>query len=255
MPPPAAPSSPPPGSERTFEDICRRIRARIAEGELQPGDKLPPERDLAVQLGVGRNALREALRSLENAGMVELRKGRGGGAFILPPSARRITHAMQDLHDVGSFTLDELTEARILVVDQIVRLACARASDADLAALQRNVDELDQFTRTGDMQERNKRVIAFYDLLSAATRNRVLILLDSSITEFVRRFVDQAWAEGNPQLKTLVASRRRVLRHLQAKDADQAAAELRRQLLDLHQSLSRVLSATHPRISGRSSRS
>lgn len=228
-------------SVRAFEDICRGIRARVAGGELQPGDKLPAERDLAVQLGVGRNAVREALRSLENAGVVELRKGRGGGAFILPPNALRITHAMQDLHDVGSFTLEELTEARILVVDQIVRLACDRATEGDLDTLQRNVDELEHFTATGEMEERDKRVVGFYDLLAIATHNRVLVLLDSSLIEFIRRFVKLAWQGGNPQLTTLVASRRRVVRHLRARNADKAAAELRRQLLDLHQALSRLL--------------
>ena len=51
-------------TRRAFEEICDRIRAQIAAGTLRPGDKLPAERELALQLGVGRNALREALRSL-----------------------------------------------------------------------------------------------------------------------------------------------------------------------------------------------
>ena len=63
---------------RAFEEICDRIRARIAAGLLKPGDKLPAERELAQQLGVGRNALREALRSLEIAGIVRLQKGAQG---------------------------------------------------------------------------------------------------------------------------------------------------------------------------------
>lgn len=227
---------------RAFEDICRGVLARIASGELRPGDKLPAERELAEQLGVGRNAVREALRSLENGGVVELRKGRGGGAFILPLDARRITHAMQDLHDVGSYTLDELTEARILVVEQIVRLACERATEDDFSALQRNVDELAKLTAAGEMAPRQERVVGFYHLLAASTRNRVLMLLDSSLIDLISRFVERAWQGGNPQLTTLVASRRRVLRHLRARDADKAVAALRRQLLDLHQTLSRVLS-------------
>jgi GntR family transcriptional repressor for pyruvate dehydrogenase complex len=234
-------SAPAAGPSRAFEDICRGVRARIAAGDLQAGDKLPAERELAEQLGVGRNAVREALRSLENAGVVELRKGRGGGAFILPPTAKRITHAMQDLHDVGSYTLDELTEARILVVEQIVRVACQRATEADFEALQQNVDELEQFTAAAQMAKRQERVVGFYHLLAAATRNRVLMLLDSSLIEIISHFVELAWRGGNPQLTTLVASRRRVLRHLRARDADKAVAELRRQLLDLHRALSALL--------------
>ena len=55
---------------RTFEEICERIREQLALGVLKPGDKLPRERDLAEQLGVSRNVLREALRSLEMAGLL-----------------------------------------------------------------------------------------------------------------------------------------------------------------------------------------
>ncbi|WP_439590256.1 FadR/GntR family transcriptional regulator [Hydrogenophaga sp.] len=226
---------------RAFEDICRGIRAQIASGDLLPGDKLPAERELAEQLGVGRNAVREALRSLENGGVVELRKGRGGGAFILPTNARRITHAMQELHDIGSYTLEELTEARILMVEQMVRLSCERATDDDFSALQKNVDELEQLTKANEMAKRQERVVGFYHLLAAATRNRVLMLLDSSLIDLISVFVERAWQDGNPQLTTLVASRRRVLKHMRARDADKAVAELSRQLLDLHQTLSRVL--------------
>ena len=67
---------------RTFEEICGSIREQLALGVLKPGDKLPRERDLAEQLGVSRNVLREALRSLEMAGLLRLQKGVKGGAFI-----------------------------------------------------------------------------------------------------------------------------------------------------------------------------
>lgn len=69
-------------TRRAFEEICERIREQLALGVLKPGDKLPPERDLAQQLGVSRNVLREALRSLEMAGVLRLLKGVKGGAFI-----------------------------------------------------------------------------------------------------------------------------------------------------------------------------
>ena len=69
-------------TRRAFEEICQRIREQLALGVLKPGDKLPPERDLAQQLGVSRNVLREALRSLEMAGVLRLQKGVKGGALF-----------------------------------------------------------------------------------------------------------------------------------------------------------------------------
>src|SRR5258705_3366250 len=70
---------------RTFDEICGRIREQLALGVLKPGDKLPRERDLAEQLGVSRNVLREALRSLEMAGALRVQKG-GQGSGLLQAS-------------------------------------------------------------------------------------------------------------------------------------------------------------------------
>ncbi|HEY9279792.1 MAG TPA: winged helix-turn-helix domain-containing protein, partial [Eoetvoesiella sp.] len=68
-------------AKRAFEQVCEQIRREVAAGTLRPGDRLPPERELAEQLGVSRTAIREALRSLENAGLVQCQQGMGGGAF------------------------------------------------------------------------------------------------------------------------------------------------------------------------------
>src|SRR5207249_7052714 len=65
-------------SARAFEEIAEQIRAELSAGRLQVGSKLPPERALAEQFGVSRNTLREALRSLEHAGLIRLQKGATG---------------------------------------------------------------------------------------------------------------------------------------------------------------------------------
>ena len=69
---------------RAFEEIADQIRKEISDRRLRAGDRLPPERELAEQFGVSRNTLREALRSLENAGLLRLQKGATGGAS--PPA-------------------------------------------------------------------------------------------------------------------------------------------------------------------------
>src|SRR3546814_20863160 len=65
-----------------FEAIAGKILEQIRSGQLETGDRLPPERELAAHIGVGRSAVREALRSLEVAGVVRVRSGTGGGAFV-----------------------------------------------------------------------------------------------------------------------------------------------------------------------------
>ncbi len=84
-------------TKRVFEEICEQVRREMAAGSLRPGDKLPPERELAQKLGVSRAAVREALRSLEIAGVVGLHKGAHGGAFILKGDPDIVTRSIREL--------------------------------------------------------------------------------------------------------------------------------------------------------------
>jgi DNA-binding FadR family transcriptional regulator len=73
-------------TQRAFEAICEQIRGRLANGTLKTGDKLPAERELAIEFQVSRSALREALRSLEVAGIIRNAKGVKGGSLFRRPS-------------------------------------------------------------------------------------------------------------------------------------------------------------------------
>src|SRR5246127_456269 len=136
-------------TRRAFEEICQRIREQLALGVLKPGDKLPPERDLAQQLGVSRNVLREALRSLEMAGVLRLQKGVKGGAFVQKGDTGRMNDVMRDMLSLGTISVSELSEARVHVLDLGVRLACTNARQSDFEALEANVERTDIATREG----------------------------------------------------------------------------------------------------------
>ena len=239
--------TPPAGSEplpfapiqtrRTFEEICDRIRARISSGELKPGDKLPAERDLALQLGVGRNALREALRSLEIAGMLELRKGVKGGAFIRSGDPARMDAVVQDMFSLGSITLAELAEAREHVQDLVMRLASERATEADLEALADNIARTEEMTKAGRFLDRVECSREFYRLLGAATHNPVLAMMVQSVTEILMQFVYARVAGGAKPTPRLVAARRELLEALRARDGERAARLMRAHLVNIHRML------------------
>lgn len=108
MPSPNAPKPnfAPIKTQRTFEAICEQIRGRLANGTLKTGDKLPAERELAVEFQVSRSALREALRSLEVAGIIRNAKGVKGGSFIQAAEPDRIVQAMQDYVHLGNVSLE-----------------------------------------------------------------------------------------------------------------------------------------------------
>ena len=92
-------------SGRSFDGVAREIRTLIQNGQLRDGDRLPAERDLAAQLGVGRGTVREALRGLENAGLVAMKNGVAGGAFMALVSASLFVFDGKDWRSAAFLTL------------------------------------------------------------------------------------------------------------------------------------------------------
>lgn len=232
---------------RAFEAICDSIRGEIAAGRLKADDKLPSEREMAVQFGCGRNAVREALRSLEMAGVVRLRKGRVGGAYIRAADATRVTHAIRDLLDYGSITWEDLTEARIAILDAVVRLACLRAREGDFQVLERNIDETEELTNAGLLEERATRAIEFYRLLTLASRNTALVLLVTSMSDVFRGFIEiAARRAGRRPLAGLVSLRRQLVRSMRVRDVENAARRMRSQLIKVHELIAAQLDRRVP---------
>ena len=212
---------------RTFEEICERIREQLALGVLKPGDKLPRERDLAEQFGVSRNVLREALRSLEMAGLLRLQKGVKGGAFIQQGDMGRMNDVVRDMLSLGAISVRELSEGRIQILDLVVRLACERAQAADFLALEANIERADFATREGRWLDRVECSREFYKLLAAATGNKVMAMIMESVTEIHMRFVYAKVASSGVSMPLLVEKRRQFLSALRARDVSSATRLMR----------------------------
>ena len=218
-------------ARRAFEEVVQRIRAQVAKGVLKKGDKLPPERQLAEQLGVSRLAIREALRSLENAGFVSLQRGPKGGAFIQGGGDEKLTELMQDMLDLGTIPLSDLTEARLVILDSVTRLACKRATEEELDNIEENVRKNEEVLESSDREERLAHAAEFYIRLVAATKNKVLMMVIKSLTDIVRLTLSQI--EIFPS-RELTQSRRLVMQQLRMRNPDKAAEEMRSHLQKLH---------------------
>ena len=140
-------------TKRTFEEVVAQVREMLFGGALKPGDRLPGERDLSVQLGIGRSALREALRALEASGLIILRKGKRGGAFISSGTPRVISENISDLLRLSSISVDQLFEVRLWIQTGLARAACQRATEEDIDRLRQNVHEGERLHARGlDLQ-------------------------------------------------------------------------------------------------------
>jgi GntR family transcriptional repressor for pyruvate dehydrogenase complex len=224
-------------TKRVFEEICEQVRREMAAGSLRPGDKLPPERELALKLGVSRAAVREALRSLEIAGVVGLHKGARGGAFILKGDPDLVTRSIRDMFHLGRISLDNLTEARTLVMQIAMQLASERIRPTTVAALERNVDRLTMLPASGKASERVAISAEFYRLISQATDNTVLQVIIEALTDIVLQQVEQSNIEFFPNL---IAHRRRLVEYIATGQVDEAKREMTEHLQRLRRHLMRA---------------
>ena len=224
-------------TKRVFEEICEQVRREMAAGTLRPGDKLPPERELALKLGVSRAAVREAFRSLEIAGVVGLHKGARGGAFILKGDPDIVTRSIRDMFHLGRISLDNLTEARTLVMQLAMQLACERIRPTTLAALERNVERLTMLPVSGKAAERVAISAEFYRLISQATDNTVMQVIIEALTDIVLQQVEQSNIEFFPNL---ITHRRRLVEYIANRQVDEAKREMTEHLQRLRRHLMRA---------------
>ena len=163
-------------TRRTFEEAAEQIADKVRNGELRVGDKLPPERALALQMEISRPTLREAVRVLADAGLLEVRRGPGGGMFVatdvVPADLVRQRSTLRLGEVAGVF------EARRLLEPEVARLASERATDDDLAPLERSIAAMRTIVERGYRPEDEDHFlqldVQFHLALARAARNETL---------------------------------------------------------------------------------
>ncbi len=127
--------------DRVSQVIVDQIKLLMREGKLTNGDRLPSERDLCQRFGVSRVTVREALRVLEANGLISIRVGARGGAFVASPTKERLSEGLADLMTLSALTPSDVTEARTVIELGILPFVVERATEADVVNLRRMVDE------------------------------------------------------------------------------------------------------------------
>jgi GntR family transcriptional repressor for pyruvate dehydrogenase complex len=224
-------------TKRTFEEVVAQVREMLFEGALKQGDRLPGERDLAVQLGIGRSALREALRALEANGLIILRKGKTGGAFISNGTTRVISENMSDLLRLSSISVDQLFEVRLWIQTGLARAACHRATREDIERLRQNVFDGEQLHAKGQSVKRIEVNIEFHNILAEATKNPVAQIVIRGLTDALKALIHEV---GSYPIASLFKDRLKLVDALENRDEDAAEAAMERILKSTKQMYKRL---------------
>ncbi len=168
---------------RRYEAIARRLQKKILEGNLRPGDRLPAERDLARRLKASRVSVREAYRSLEELGLIFVKRGAEGGAFIAEIDHAPVSRSLALMLQLGKTSHEELTEARLLLEPPIARLAARRAQQADIEWLEGLVRK-QEIALEGSGNPR-RYDLQFHRLVAQCSRNLPLVLVMNSVADLM----------------------------------------------------------------------
>lgn len=168
---------------RLFEQIVEQIENRILSGDLKPGDKLAPERELAEQFGVSRTAIREAVKTLALKGLVEILPGRG--TFIINSTPQAVRHSLDLMIKFdGSEGIRSLVEVREILEPEIAALAASRASDEQVAAMQQIVTLMDETIE--DIEPFIEADLEFHLTLAESTQNILIRTLVDTLVVLLR---------------------------------------------------------------------
>ncbi|MCI0576531.1 MAG: FadR family transcriptional regulator [Chloroflexi bacterium] len=170
------------------DQIAGRILQMIKDRQLKPGDKLPPERDLAATMGVGRPALREALRALALMNVIEVRQG--AGAYVTELDTAQLVQHLDFVFALGDAAILDLFDARKIVEVGIIELAAQRITDEEIARLEQCLQK--SIESAHDPELFLQADLELHTLIATIARNPIL-----------RRFIESIHQLG-------LASRRRT---------------------------------------------
>lgn len=177
---------------RISDEVAKEIETRILEGTLKAGDRLPPERQFAADLGVSRSSLREAIQKLESRGMLSSRQG--GGTFITGQMENRLMDPWLTALGNHPSLRDDIFEFRQMVETQAAMWAAQRATDADHVRLKQLFEQLEIAYRGDDRVAQIDADVAFHQGVADAAHNLLLSHLNSSMQSVMHEHIRQSVA-------------------------------------------------------------
>lgn len=215
---------------KIYEEVAEQIQKLIIEGRLKPGDKLPPERELAEMFQVSRSSVRDAIRTLELIGLVEPRQGEG--TVVCDLSVDSLVHPLATMLLRKRELVGELQEVRRMIEPPLAARAAKHASPEEIAHLE------DILRRQGEKIERGDVAIEedseFHYAIATAARNSVVLKVLDVLMDLLRE-CRQRSLQVEGRLQRSFEGHRRILSAIQQRDAAGAEAAMRQHVEEIEE--------------------
>jgi len=215
--------------EPAYRRVSHVIEEKILTRRLLPGNTLPTEMELAKQFGVNRSTVREGLRQLENAGLIERRDG-GKRLIVTRPRTKDIAAGVSRAMAMHDVTFLDVWETMMALEPEATRLAATRIAPVQLNALEALVRASE--TRIDDDQNVVEQTVLFFNGLAAATGNQVLMMSQKPLSLLLRPSLGLMIGRVAQARRRIIDAQKEILKALQKGDADLAAEWMRKHILD-----------------------
>ncbi len=175
-------------NRRLFEIVADQIREAILAGHYHSGDRLASEKDLCQSFRVGRPVIREALRTLENSGILSIRPGAGGGIFVKKIDSDPLMNSLETIVQLDKVTIEQITEARLAIEKSVWSLALERIQPEDIKLLEENIREAREYFENKIPEPKS---LEFHFILAEASRNPLLIMIAKALFDILRKYLSR----------------------------------------------------------------
>lgn len=211
-----------PKSKRLYEEVVNQIIDLVRQKQLQPGDRLPSERELADELGVSRTVLREAIKTLQERELVEVRHG--SGMYIRNPSVETIAKSVSLVVWMEPTRYFQLMDVREYLEVEIAGRLAESATEEDLQEMSQAIERMWQLLDSP--KEFSQQDVAFHMAFYKATKNDVLLTIMQPITELLVEAMELTFVSpGSAEMS--LRRHEQLLEYIRAGDAQAARRTMR----------------------------
>ena len=224
------------------QQVIDQIRDAILKGKLRPGDKLPAEMELVHRFQVSKQTLREALRALQYLGLIEIRKGVNGGAYVAEVDMDVTLASLANFLYFKHVSIEHISEVRKAIEPHCARLAAEKISEEGLRRLNTALKECEELTSQAYSPEVTRSEIKFHRIIANSTENPIMVLL----VDFVENLLQDIKDIIRPDeafTKLVIDSHRRIYQAIEERDPERAYNEMFKDVAQVGESLFRMADA------------
>ena len=205
--------------------IITQIRSAILQGKIAPGEKLPSSSELMKKFSVSKATLREALRTLEYLGLIDIRKGAKGGIYACEVDSKISRDNLINFFHFQSVSVQHLSEVRKILEPYAAKVAAKTISAEDIEELNKIIQRCEAALAKGQNNKINNDLVNFHRLIAQCTGNPVLIFILTFVEDLLQDTKDILRPKGR-FFQTVVEAHKRIVDALANRDGERAWKEM-----------------------------